>query len=184
MKAHLTTDFELDLAVQIAEGLAEAIAPSLTISAAEWTTWFEQWLRQLYPDLPETWQHSAYDMALRLTDDAEVQALNAQYRQKDEPTDVLSFAALEVESPEIPDADFPLELGDIIISLPTAQRQANQQGHSLRTELAWLAAHGLLHLLSWDHPDDESLHRMLQQQVLLLGTVGVEAPRFDVSESA
>ena len=49
-----------------------------------------------------------------------------------------------------------------MISVNTAQRQAQQQGHSLPTELAWLATHGLLHLLGWDHPDEESLMQMLK----------------------
>ncbi|AUB37577.1 ybeY, putative rRNA maturation factor [Nostoc flagelliforme CCNUN1] len=66
-----------------------------------------------------------------------------------------------------------LYLGDIIVSVDTAQRQAQQQEHSLPTELAWLASHGLLHLLGWDHPDEESLGRMLKQQVRLLNAVGI-----------
>ena len=53
-----------------------------------------------------------------------------------------------------------------------ARRQAQQQNHSLETELAWLASHGLLHLLGWDHPDDDSLIEMLAQQENLLKTIG------------
>ncbi len=67
-----------------------------------------------------------------------------------------------------------LYLGDIVVSVNTAQRQAQQQKHSLLTELAWLAAHGLLHLLGWDHPDEESLIQMLKQQVILLETIGID----------
>jgi probable rRNA maturation factor len=67
----------------------------------------------------------------------------------------------------------PLYLGDIVISIDTAQQQAQKQGHTLLTELAWLASHGLLHLLGWDHPDEESLERMLKQQVKLLKSVGI-----------
>jgi probable rRNA maturation factor len=55
----------------------------------------------------------------------------------------------------------------------TANRQAKQQGHPLKTELAWLAAHGFLHLLGWDHPDEESLRQMLNKQVDLLQGVGI-----------
>jgi probable rRNA maturation factor len=67
----------------------------------------------------------------------------------------------------------PLYLGDIAISIDTAQRQAQQQGHSLKTELAWLAAHGFLHLLGWDHPDEESLTQMLDRQETLLQAIGL-----------
>jgi probable rRNA maturation factor len=67
-----------------------------------------------------------------------------------------------------------LYLGDIVISIETARQQAQQQEHPLPTELAWLAAHGLLHLLGWDHPDEESLSQMLKQQVILLKTIGIE----------
>jgi probable rRNA maturation factor len=65
----------------------------------------------------------------------------------------------------------PLYLGDVVISVDTAHQQAQQQGHSLQTELAWLATHGLLHLLGWDHPDEESLLEMLNQQETLLQSV-------------
>jgi probable rRNA maturation factor len=61
-----------------------------------------------------------------------------------------------------------LELGDIVISLDTAARQAPEHGHSLERELLFLASHGLLHLLGWDHPDDASLAAMLERQERLL----------------
>ena len=70
-------------------------------------------------------------------------------------------------------ASLPLYLGDIVISVDTAHRQAQQQGHPLKTELAWLAAHGFLHLLGWDHPDEDSLNSMLNQQEMLLQTIGL-----------
>ncbi|MBD2021582.1 rRNA maturation RNase YbeY [Leptolyngbya sp. FACHB-36] len=133
-----------------------------------WQTWFQHWLVALQPDLS-----SAYELSLRLTDDREIQALNHQYRHQDKPTDVLAFAALEVEAPLLEDAE-PLYLGDIVISIDTAKRQAQAQGHDLKTELAWLAAHGLLHLLGWDHPDDDRLVEMLDQQQALLQSVGLD----------
>jgi probable rRNA maturation factor len=118
----------------------------------------------------------AYELSLRLTTNAEIQGLNAQYRQKDQPTDVLAFAALEVDSPRLEAIDEPLYLGDIIISVETAQVQA--QGHTLEQELAWLAAHALLHLLGWDHPTEEELLAMLQKQSWLLRQVGIIAPLY------
>jgi probable rRNA maturation factor len=114
-----------------------------------------------------------YELTLRLTNDAEIQSFNSQYRQQNKPTDVLAFAALEAEMPIFqPEDPEPLYLGDIIISLETAAVQAQQNNHSLTIELAWLASHGLLHLLGWDHPDDVRLEEMLAQQANLLKQVG------------
>lgn len=136
------------------------------IASETWETWFERWLEILQSHLPSA---QGYELSLRLTDDAEIQALNAQYREQNKPTDVLAFAALEIDFPQSFEMELlPLYLGDIIISVDTANRQAQQQGHTLKTELAWLAAHGLLHLLGWDHPDEDSLIQMLNQQDILL----------------
>lgn len=142
-----------------------------SIAAITWETWFERWLEILQPDIPSA---PSYELSLRLTDDAEIQTLNAQYRHQNKPTDVLAFAALEVECPQSLEMRslLPLYLGDIVISVDTAQRQAKQQGHNLSTELAWLAAHGLLHLVGWDHPDEDSLTQMLNQQTVLLQKIG------------
>ncbi len=153
--------FTLDLAVQ------DSVKGP--ISSEQWESLFTAWLELMAGDLAEllgdrdSGSKPAYEISLLLTTDTEVQTLNRDYRNKDQPTDVLSFAALEVDAPSLPPGE-PLPLGDIIISIDTAQRQAANQGHSLATELQWLASHGLLHLLGWDHPDDASLARMLEQQ--------------------
>ena len=78
----------------------------------------------------------------------------------------MAFASLESELPGATEiyAEEPVYLGDIIVSVETAQRQALEAGHSLPKELLWLATHGLLHLLGWDHPDEESLNQMLSKQ--------------------
>lgn len=142
------------------------------ITAATWGSWFHRWLESLQSNLPPAIN---YELSLRLTNDAEMQTLNAQYRHQDKPTDVLAFAALEVDCPQPVEMELhlPLYFGDIVISVDTAQRQAEQQGHTLQTELAWLAAHGLLHLIGWDHPDEDSLIRMLNQQASLLKIIGL-----------
>ena len=138
------------------------------VTEATWQTWFQAWFTLLV-NIPPA---DAYELSLRLTDDAEIQTLNAQYRGKNQSTDVLAFAALEVAVPQTVESQ-PLYLGDIVISVDTAWRQAQQQGHSLTTELAWLAVHGWLHLLGWDHPDEASLTNMLSQQETLLASVGL-----------
>ncbi|NJO73017.1 MAG: rRNA maturation RNase YbeY [Leptolyngbyaceae cyanobacterium RM1_406_9] len=151
--------------------LGSELTSESPISDEIWQGWFSRWLEHLQPDLTAT---DAYELCLRLTDDAEIQTLNAQYRQKDQPTDVLAFAALEVEAPFVDhEVEIPLYLGDIVISVETARSQAQQEGHSLQQELAWLSAHGLLHLLGWDHPDDNSLMAMLSMQETLLRSVGL-----------
>lgn len=154
--------------------IVESHHPQARLVAEEdWQTWFSQWATQV--DLPPS-PLNAYELSLTLTDDAEVAALNGTYRHKDGPTDVLSFAALEDETPLVPEllASEPLYLGDIIISLDTAQRQAVAAGHSLAWETVWLASHGFLHLLGWDHPDEEQLEAMLAKQEALLQAAGVE----------
>jgi probable rRNA maturation factor len=152
-------------------------ASDVPIASETWELWFRCWIEGLHLDLSPM---QAYELSLRLTTDAEIQALNAQYRQKDQPTDVLAFAALEVDFPAMEMTHEPLYLGDIIISVETAQRQA--QGHTLEQELTWLAAHALLHLLGWDHPTEEELLAMLQKQSELLRQVHVTPPEYAVEK--
>jgi probable rRNA maturation factor len=145
--------------------------PSI-VTESTWATWFDAWLATPELVLPPA---TTYELSLRLTTDAEVQALNAQFRQKDQPTDVLSFAAMEVDFPtvESDELESSLYLGDIIISVDTASKQAIEHGYSLTRELAWLASHGLLHLLGWDHPDEPSLVAMLDRQETFLARSGL-----------
>jgi probable rRNA maturation factor len=137
-----------------------------------WVTWFEDWFQIPGLGLPPA---DTYEVSLRLTTDVEIQSFNSQFRHQDKPTDVLSFAALEVDFPQVVDdpGDLAIYLGDIIISVDTAARQAPEHGYSLTKELAWLASHGLLHLLGWDHPNEASLLLMLQQQEKLLACSGL-----------
>ena len=145
------------------------------IALEQWQAWFARW--EIYLQDQQAIADGEYELSLAITDDLRIQKLNLQYRQQDCPTDVLSFAALESEVPDIPseNSDYiePTYLGDIIISQTTAISQAEERGHSLTYELAWLAAHGLLHLLGWDHPDDESLEAMLNQQDLMLQLISL-----------
>ncbi|TVQ53186.1 MAG: rRNA maturation RNase YbeY [Spirulina sp. DLM2.Bin59] len=136
-----------------------------TIAPAQWQSWIQTWFAALPESLPAA---SAYELSLGFVDDAEMQQYNAQYRGIDRPTDVLAFAALEQGFlPPLPPGE-PLDLGDVIISVETAQRQAIAQGHSLEQELIWLASHGVLHLLGWDHPDELQLAAMLAKQTELI----------------
>jgi probable rRNA maturation factor len=89
-----------------------------------------------------------YQVVLRICDDAAIHELNRAWRGKNKPTDVLAFA--QREAPGFDGADAAL-LGDLVISLDTAKRQAK---HGLYKELLHLASHGLCHLLGYDHRDD------------------------------
>jgi len=152
------------------EGLPAAEHQTAFVPGPAWESWFQAWIEALQPSISPI---DAYELCLRLTNDSEIQALNAHYRQQNQATDVLAFAALEVDTPGSEEAfSQPVYLGDIVISIDTANRQAKSHQHSLERELAWLAAHGLLHLLGWDHPEEESLIMMLNQQALLLGKIG------------
>lgn len=110
--------------------------------------------------------HDAADceVSILLTDDAEIQVLNHQYRHIDGPTDVLAFAMREGIGGDLN----PQLLGDLVISVPTAQCQSIANGHSLDIELAILSVHGTLHLLGYDHRTPEEAEIMFEKQEFLL----------------
>lgn len=94
-----------------------------------------------------------YEVAIRLVTDTTIHALNRDYRAKDKPTDVLAFAHRETPAGAL----HPDVLGDIVISVETAQRQARR---GLHAELLHLASHGLCHLLGYDHQNDADEREM------------------------
>lgn len=108
-------------------------------------------------------------LSLLLTDNATIQTVNRDYRNKDKPTDVISFAYLEVE--EVIDA--PVEtLGDIVISLERVEEQAEEYGHSFQRELFYVLTHGILHLLGYDHLDEEDKKKMRAKEEEILSKHG------------
>lgn len=113
------------------------------------------------------------EVSVVLADDEYIHQLNHQYRGKDCPTDVLSFALNEGEEPEIIDGPEVVLLGDIIISLETATRQAEEYGHSLERELAYLTVHGILHLLGYDHMLEDEKKEMRQEEEYILSFLGI-----------
>ncbi|KAA3663887.1 MAG: rRNA maturation RNase YbeY [Chloroflexi bacterium] len=104
-------------------------------------------------------------LSLVLTDDDQLQQLNRDFRQIDAPTDVLSFPA---QMPEIDIPDMVPYLGDILISVPYASRQATKEGHSLIEELQLLTVHGVLHLLGYDHMEPAEKEKMWGVQTAVL----------------
>ena len=111
-----------------------------------------------------------------LTGDAEIRSLNRQYRHKDEATDVLSFAQRDTASsaPAAPGVlTSPELLGDIVISVDTAARQARDRGASLEEELALLTVHGVLHLLGYDDADEAGAEEMRARQEAIMAGMRV-----------
>ena len=196
---------ELDLAFDVDPELKPGLAQEAGLladplaGADRWHGLLSDWLAALAAELPDRLAAPSYCLGLSLVGDAEIADLNGTWRQQDQPTDVLAFAAQDEGAdglpplpplPQLPPAHpptgdgqgalaswEPLELGDIVISLETAARQAGDHGNSLERELLFLASHGLLHLLGWDHPDEASLAAMLarQEQLLDLGPLAGSA---------
>jgi probable rRNA maturation factor len=108
------------------------------------------------------------DLSIILTDDGRLHELNLNYLGVDAPTDVLSFPAAETD-PET-GARY---IGDILISVPRAQAQADAAGHSLEAEVQLLVVHGVLHLIGHDHAEAEDKARMWKAQTEILKQLGL-----------
>jgi probable rRNA maturation factor len=106
-----------------------------------------------------------FEVSVCFVDDEEIAEMNAQYRAKPRPTDVLSFAQSEGEAfPGAEEFQSTKMLGDIVISIPTAVRQAAERHHSLQTEIEFLAVHGCLHLQGYDHQTSAQRRVMWKRQ--------------------
>lgn len=128
-----------------------------------------------YLKLPED-----VEMSVSFTDNQGIQIINRDYRDKDQPTDVISFA-LEDEGEEELQIIFeeeaealPRNLGDIIISTERAAEQAEEYGHSFERELGFLAVHGFLHLNGYDHMNPEEEKEMFDLQKEILDAYGLK----------
>lgn len=118
------------------------------------------------------------EVSITLTNNAYIHELNNKYRGLDKPTDVLSFAFADSQEqePEIIEGDDAPQvemLGDIIISVEKAQEQAEAYGHSLTRELSFLTVHGMLHLLGYDHMDEEERLEMEEEQRYVMDKLGI-----------
>ncbi|MDQ7092292.1 rRNA maturation RNase YbeY [Desulfosporosinus sp. PR] len=114
------------------------------------------------------------EVSLILVDDRRIHELNREYRGVDRPTDVLSFA-LQEETEDEPELEFEDDmLGDIVISVPRAREQALEYGHSFEREIVYLAVHGTLHLLGYDHEDDEDKQKMRAKEEEIMTVLGLK----------
>ena len=119
-----------------------------------------KWARRLLTHL----EYSHSELSIVLCDDAFIRPLNLQWRGKDAATDVLS-----VPQDEEPGAHM---LGDVVISVETAAKQAAQVGHGIEDELKVLLVHGLCHLIGYDHQDSDTSQAMARQERMLLDALG------------
>jgi probable rRNA maturation factor len=146
-------------------------------SKVEWTPALEAILRRVADAVAaEFGLGPQVEVSIVVVDDQGIRELNARYRGIDAPTDVLSFSMREEGEAE-PAFEEPADeqlLGDVIISLETAERQAREFGHGLEREVGFLAAHGLLHLLGCQHDDEAERSRMrdLEERVLAAAGLG------------
>jgi len=120
------------------------------------------------------------EISILLTDDVQIQQINNEFRGVDAPTDVLSFPTIEYEASggylnlenTSKDCFHPetgeLILGDIVISVERAKRQALEYGHSIEREIAFLTAHSMFHLFGYDHSNEEELNKMEEKQSSVL----------------
>lgn len=110
------------------------------------------------------------DIAILLTDDASVQTLNRDHRDQDKPTNVLAFPAAPTAAPH---------LGDVALAYETCAREAAEQGKPLADHLAHLVAHGVLHLLGWDHMTEAEAEAMEARERDILARLGTPDPYRD-----
>ena len=110
----------------------------------------------------------SFSLGLQIISNQEIASMNQKWMQKNGPTDVLSFPIISDES--LHNLDL-IELGDIFISFEMALEQSYEYKHSIKREMLWLASHGFLHLLGWEHEDDNELKNMLSFQEYLISNL-------------
>lgn len=115
------------------------------------------------------------EVSVTFTDDEAIRAINRDYREKDQATDVISFSMEEQGEDEVAiiGETGPRLLGDIIISVERTKLQAEEYGHSFERELGFLAVHGFLHLLGYDHMNEQDEKEMFGKQEEILTSLGV-----------
>ncbi len=135
----------------------------------------KQWLRQAVKlTLVHTGISSPVELGLVIAGDDTVHALNRNYRNVDRTTDVIAFSLSEKGSdaqPFITPPDDVIHLGEVIISYPQAKRQAEERRHPLERELSLLVAHGVLHLLGYDHELPEQAEKMRSMEARIVASI-------------
>lgn len=133
------------------------------------------WIGKSLTAAAETEELPPVAVSVTIVNNAAIHEMNQEYRQVDSPTDVLSFPLWEPDEEWVIDEEEEfVALGDIVISIERAQEQAEEYGHSLQREVGFLAVHGFLHLLGYDHEDKEQEKEMFQKQEEILNRIGLQ----------
>ena len=127
-----------------------------------------------FPQLAES--RRAVELSVRLTSDEQVRALNAEWRGKDKPTNVLSFPLVETDELDNPGEGPELMLGDIVLAKGVCEREAAEKAIPVETHATHLLVHGTLHLLGYDHLDDDQATDMEDREVRALARLGIDDP--------
>lgn len=132
-------------------------------------------------EIPSQLAGREIEICVVLTDDSEIHTLNRDYRGMDKPTNVLSFANLDSDNAEeeLAQEGLPFSLGDVIIAWDTIQREALEQNKEFLAHLRHMMVHGTLHLLGYDHMDDEEAAEMESLEIKILEKMNVENPYAD-----
>lgn len=146
---------------------------------------YQEVIHHLYNLAPDFHQHTLYEFepdlaflcSLKLTDDADIRIMNRDFRGKDKPTNVLSFPDGGHE--ELDDGTAVIYLGDLVFAYETIAAEAHDQGKNFQAHFMHLCVHGLLHLLGYDHEDDDDANEMEQLEISLLEKCGFDNP-YDV----
>ncbi|MBH0168658.1 MAG: rRNA maturation RNase YbeY [Bacillota bacterium] len=140
------------------------------------STDFQELLSNVLEKAAEMEKTGQAEVSITIVSKERIQEINKEYRQKDSVTDVISFAMEEMgeDETEIIGGEETRFLGDIIICLDVAKEQAEEYGHSLEREMGFLAVHGFLHLLGYDHMNDEDEKRMFGRQEEILEQYGLK----------
>lgn len=125
--------------------------------------------------LPAMLVGRALEISAVLTDDAQVQQLNREYRGKDKPTNVLSFPQLDDSAADLP-KEIPLPLGDLVLAYETVASEAKARDIDVGQHVTHLVVHGLLHLVGYDHEDDHSAEAMEQLEIQVMKRLDLPDP--------
>ena len=158
---------------------------NLIFQNSYWEEVFYCWLKIILDDkdcsFPKfIFEKKSFSLSLQIINDNEISSINQKWMNRSGPTDVLSFPMIS-DFDNNKDLNF-IELGDLLISLDKAYKQSLEFKHSIQREMLWLASHGFLHLLGWEHKDDNELDKMLNFQEYLISRLDCKISQFCINE--
>ena len=175
MKEKITPEINLDLVFQCNDfsqfsNKLKDTKTKLIFESIFWEKVFLSWIKIIlkkddYKFTNSIFEKKSFSLGLQIISNQEITSMNKKWMKKNGPTDVLSFPITSEES--LNNLDY-IELGDIFISLEMALEQSHEYKHSIFREMLWLASHGFLHLLGWEHNNDIDLENMLNFQEYLI----------------